>query len=118
MRGALLALLLASCAADGTSAVTSYAIVQPDQTPPPAWLVFDGQVLVARGQVGGEAGVLVKANGIPLAGPVITVPGQVLCYRVDPEERVELEVGAPLPAWAASAFAVGQAERFGVTFED
>ena len=111
-------LILAACASTVSAPVTAYAVVSPEQSPPPAWILFDGNVLVAKGAVGGEAGVLGKATGLPYLGPLVVSEGEVIIYRREPEERLTLGPGEPLPFWAAEAFAPGQAERLGVTFQE
>lgn len=112
----VLLLVLAACTSTGGAPVTAYAAVSPELNPPPAWILFDGNVLVARGAVGGEAGVVGKGTGIPLLGPLTIQEGEVVVYRREPEERLVLAPGEPLPVWARGAFPPGLAERLGVTF--
>ena len=109
--------LLASCTTTGSSVVSAYVLATAPEGAPPGWIVFDGDVLVAKGHVGAEAAVVLKSTGIPVFGPEVTTPGKVLVYRRSTETRLELEVNEPLPFWTRSAFPLGLAERFGVTFK-
>ena len=112
-----LALFSACPSTGGVSPVVAYAIVAPGESPPPAWLVTDGSVLVARGQVGGEVGVLSGTSGWPLLGPVAVEAGETVVWRREPAERLSFGPGAPLPSWASRAFPPGMAERLEVAFE-
>lgn len=110
MKNILLALLLlcASCIANApvVGSVVSTA----------GFVKYDGTVLVARGSVSGEAILYWKGTGLPLYPPIVLAADKTIVVNHQTNERLELSLTEPLPAYCAPLFRVGEADALGVSF--
>lgn len=107
-----LPLLLAGCLTGQPSPFSTGARIGS------SWVYWDGDVLVARGDVGIEAGVWLKDSGLPVVGPVNVPQGSVLVARKSDGFQQLFTLDAPIPYWAVFAFPGGatKAQSLGVTF--
>lgn len=61
---------------------------------------FDGQYLVAFGDVAGEAGVFTKGSDFPVTMPFTVDAGQVFLYDAVNDHAETQSLDEPLPSWA------------------
>lgn len=124
---ALLSFALAGCvtAPDGTrssSVVMSFTVT--DDTGHAVALArsdLNTTVVFGAGKATGE--VFQKPSdtmpaGFPIFGPVGTAFGKVYVHDRKRDLQLSLDVGEPLPAACKVLFRPGEAEAFGLTFED
>lgn len=130
MRLWMLALLLGaflfgacSTTSGGGTALVASVTIQDPGSPPSLLLRYDGDTLVLIASATASAEVFQKAsasmpNGAPIIGPLEKVAGKTLVRSRSRDETIELDAGAPLPAWvlAAGLFRPAELEALGITF--
>lgn len=78
---------------------------------------YDGDLLLARGEVELTAELYFKGSGEPVLLPAGVEAGKQIAVSKSAKIKLEAPAGTPIPAIFASLFKPGEAAALGVTFE-
>ena len=108
----LAALFIIACVNPGQVGLVAHADLAGE-----GMLRTDGNVTVALGEFHGEYGVFGKSTDLPWFYPVSVTRGQVFLANRQLGLELTQDRAIPLPAWAATVFRSGEAEKLGLSFE-